>query len=724
MPDPTPHTAPRTAAERRRLRQDAARDAAILDLGSFVRAMWSIVEPTTVFEPNWHVDAVCWELGKVSRGEIDRLTINIPPGSMKSLLVSVFWPSWERIHRPGDRAIYLTHGEGLSRRDARRYRQLINSERYKDIVARHVRNVTRKLKAMSPGERKTFRRTPSPHGLGAYKNLIPSTAGMDEDEAQNTLDAFALRSRDGAPARNKTRASGGKPELEALIWTIPRDQDQLLNLGTSLAGMRAAQPLGAAITGKRGDKIVIDDPYDAKDVIQGSADTIAARMQATVDDVDKAISTRVNDPRHGGHAFVLIMQRLHPDDLAGVELRRTKAAHRAAKEGTTCPPEALGYERAHAVVLPMRARNPRTLTKRDDPPAYLWDPRWSEDPDDPVTGAATVARAAEGFVKDAVGDEHPIGEVPGFYLDYDGPRGDGALLSPGRFPQYVVEQLEAKLQDQASAQLDQNPKPTKGAMFDSALRAARTYTEDPIALSTAMDLMLVVDASFGSKSKTASEVGLLVMGRRSPAATSALSQTLRPKDMYVLHAEHERMSFLEMLPRIVQLRTSWPRITVMLIESKANGPVLLEVLGEQFTGVAAFDPKGSKEERAAIPALHMKTGDLILPAGRYDDPTVRRNRYTPWFWAEDDSMQEQIATFPKGRYDDLVDCVSSGVIWYTSAEGVGQATLDPSGGWGFLLASTRPEEHARVREAERTEAPTSEGRDLFAASVARAFRGF
>tara|TARA_X000001388_G_scaffold77543_1_gene78903 strand:- start:5604 stop:7769 length:2166 start_codon:yes stop_codon:yes gene_type:complete len=717
MPDPS-----LTPQEQRKLRQDAARDAAIMDLGTFIRAMWSIVEPTVPFEPNWHVDAVCWELARVSRGEVDRLTINIPPGSMKSLAVSVFWPAWERIHKPGDRSIYLTHGEGLSRRDARRYRTLINSERYKEMVARYIRNLVRRLKTFSPEQRREFRKTPYPKGMGAYKRLVPNTDGMDEDEAVKTLDAFASRDRDGAPARNKNRASGGKEASEPLIWTIPRDQDQLLNLGTSLAGMRAAQPLGAAITGKRGDKIVIDDPYDAKDVIQGSAETIANRMRATVDDVDKAVSTRVNDPRHGGHAFVLIMQRLHPDDLAGVELRRTKAAATAREAGEPTPEHARGYERARAVVLPMRAVDPHTLhTKRDAPPPYEWDPRWSEDPHDPHIGKDVVARALEGKVKDAFGRERPIAEAPTFYLDYDGPRGAGALLFPGRFPEYVVDQLEARLQEQASAQLQQNPAPTKGSMFDGPLKNARVYHDDPVALATAMNLTLVVDATFGSKSKTASEVGLVLLGRLAPTATSPLAQTLRAKDVYLLHAESARMTFLEMLPRIVALRTGWPRVTTTLIEAKANGPVLIEVMQEQFTGVSPFDPRGTKEERAAVPALHMKVGDLLVPAGRFDDRSVRRNERAPWWWGAD-GMQEQIATFPKGRKDDLVDCLSSGTIWFNSLEGIGGAALDPTGGWGFLIGEERPRAHARERSPERREVSTRD-KEGFNRAVANALRG-
>ena len=62
---------------------------------AFVRQAWPILEPTTAFLPNWHIDLVCEYLEAVTAGEIRRLVINLPPRYGKSLLVSVLWPVWE-----------------------------------------------------------------------------------------------------------------------------------------------------------------------------------------------------------------------------------------------------------------------------------------------------------------------------------------------------------------------------------------------------------------------------------------------------------------------------------------------------------------------------------------------------------------------------------------------------------------------------------------------------
>src|SRR5688572_20095829 len=83
---------------------DRHRLAALLDekairhsrqsLRVFVEWGWPIVEPRTVFQPNWHIDLICEYLEAVTAGQISRLVINIPPRYMKSLLVSVLWPCW------------------------------------------------------------------------------------------------------------------------------------------------------------------------------------------------------------------------------------------------------------------------------------------------------------------------------------------------------------------------------------------------------------------------------------------------------------------------------------------------------------------------------------------------------------------------------------------------------------------------------------------------------
>src|SRR5258708_12882069 len=65
------------------------------NLIDFVRYVWPIVEPAIPFIEGWALSAIAEHLQAVTRGEIRRLLINVPPGFSKSLLTDVFWPAWE-----------------------------------------------------------------------------------------------------------------------------------------------------------------------------------------------------------------------------------------------------------------------------------------------------------------------------------------------------------------------------------------------------------------------------------------------------------------------------------------------------------------------------------------------------------------------------------------------------------------------------------------------------
>lgn len=128
----------RRAAERERER--IARDAELIrarcqTLAGFVREAWKVLEPNTKLVWSWHLDAICEHLEAVTRGEITRLLINVPPGSSKSLLVSVMWQAWE--WGPcGLRSMrYLTtsFNDGPVKRDTRKCRDLILSEWYQAL---------------------------------------------------------------------------------------------------------------------------------------------------------------------------------------------------------------------------------------------------------------------------------------------------------------------------------------------------------------------------------------------------------------------------------------------------------------------------------------------------------------------------------------------------------------------------------------------------------------
>jgi len=103
-------------------------------LYDFVKGGWHVLNPSIELTPGWHLEAVCKHLEAVTEGHINRLVINIPPGFMKSLLVSVFWPAWEWGARGLPSLSYLStsHAQDLALRDNRRMRDLIDSDWYQE----------------------------------------------------------------------------------------------------------------------------------------------------------------------------------------------------------------------------------------------------------------------------------------------------------------------------------------------------------------------------------------------------------------------------------------------------------------------------------------------------------------------------------------------------------------------------------------------------------------
>lgn len=101
-------------------------------LAEFARRAWHVLEPSAPLKWGWALDAICDHLEAVTRGEILRLLINCPPGTMKSLLVGVLWPAWEwgPMGLPGHRFMGTAHKQDLAIRDNMKCRRLIKSDWY------------------------------------------------------------------------------------------------------------------------------------------------------------------------------------------------------------------------------------------------------------------------------------------------------------------------------------------------------------------------------------------------------------------------------------------------------------------------------------------------------------------------------------------------------------------------------------------------------------------
>lgn len=228
-----------------RLRSQQDNLAAVTEqpsLREFVTGAWPHVEGRRKLLPNWHLDAFTELLEAVSRGDVNKAVVNMPPGLAKSIVGSVMWPAWDwgPFERPDRRWLCLSYGgddDSPATRDAERCRDLLVSRWYQ-------------------GEWGT---------------------GFTLSDTQNAKNFFSNTRR----------------------------------------GYRISTGLDGTASGQRADIVLIDDPTKMDET---SLDQIL-KPSAIYE------STLMHRAQDDGAAFVLLMSRLHPDDLAGYFLKQDGWAH-------------------------------------------------------------------------------------------------------------------------------------------------------------------------------------------------------------------------------------------------------------------------------------------------------------------------------------------------------------------------------------------------------------
>ena len=100
-------------------------------LSQFVAEAWPIVESKSPYVHNWHIDVIASHLEAVSEGRIKHILINVPSGTMKTLLCDVFFPAWHWLRNPETNFGLALQCETLQAREKTKLKRLINSEWYK-----------------------------------------------------------------------------------------------------------------------------------------------------------------------------------------------------------------------------------------------------------------------------------------------------------------------------------------------------------------------------------------------------------------------------------------------------------------------------------------------------------------------------------------------------------------------------------------------------------------
>lgn len=115
-----------------RAAQAVLKEHAERHLRNFGKWAWKVVEPSTEYRSNFHIDAVCDHLEACSKGQIKKLLINMPPRCGKSLWVDVFWPAWEWLRRPHTRWLFASYSQRLSIKHSMACRDVVQSQWYRE----------------------------------------------------------------------------------------------------------------------------------------------------------------------------------------------------------------------------------------------------------------------------------------------------------------------------------------------------------------------------------------------------------------------------------------------------------------------------------------------------------------------------------------------------------------------------------------------------------------
>lgn len=196
---------------------------------------------------------------------------------------------------------------------------------------------------------------------------------------------------------------------------------------------------------------------------------------------------------------------------------------------------------------------------------------------------------------------------------------DGDLLWPAMYPPEELAKLKVSLGSYgASGQLQQNPAPLEGGVIKRAWFKRFKTDQRPATFDT---IIISADPAFKDYD-TSSKVAVQAWGAIGPRR-------------YLLDRDCRNMGIVETLSAIRAMRNTWNRyelslrVDATLIEDKANGPAIIEVLREELGDVIAVEPRGSKIARALAVAPQIEAGSVWVPEEPWADEVIDAWAFIP-----------------------------------------------------------------------------------------------
>lgn len=318
------------------------------------------------------------------------------------------------------------------------------------------------------------------------------------------------------------------------------------------AGFRLCTSVDGTVTGEHADIQVCDDPIKPQDITKTS-------LKNCLEWWNETMSSRLVDFKKS--ARVIIMQRLHVNDLAGEMIRSG------------------GYEH---LCLPME-----------------WEPKF--------------------HCQTSIGFNDPRKHA-------------GDLLWPKKCPQEAVIEIKKDINSERgiAAQLQQQPVPHSGAIFKRD--GIQFYEHQPRVTTTISSW----DCTF--KETGSSYVVGQVWGVTQDCQQYVLIEQIR-----------NHLSFSDTLSAIRKIAYKYPTASAHLVEEKANGSAVIDMLRDEIPSLVAVLPQGGKETRAHAVESLWSNRSVLIP-----DPKIKP--------CVNDFIQE-VLDFPCSLHDDQVDAMTQSLTW-------------------------------------------------------------
>lgn len=234
-------------------------------------------------------------------------------------------------------------------------------------------------------------------------------------------------------------------------------------------------------------------------------------------------------------------------------------------------------------------------------------------------------------------------------------RPPGAALCPelGKDERWLAQFKESYLRDPRGGQR------AWAALYQCAPRVEggnlvrrewwRTYREGELPVLAAE--VISVDAAF-KDGDTNDFVAITVWGKHG-------------NDYYLRWCVNRHLDFLGTIGAIREMKQRYPNARAVLIEDKANGSAVINVLQREMFCIPV-EPRGGKAARVHAVSAAIESGHVYLPADA-------------WWLGE---FLDQWSAFPAGRHDDMVDSSTQALTYLLHSAGETEGVREQETGFG------------------------------------------